>query len=62
MRALVEESGYSAGQVFGIIRMAVTGQRVSPPLFESMEIVGKQIVIGRMNQAISLLENLAVNS
>jgi glutamyl-tRNA synthetase len=56
MRALVEESGFSAGQVFGILRMAVTGQKVSPPLFESMEIVGKQKVIHRIERAISILE------
>ncbi len=35
-----EENGFSAGQVFGTLRVAVTGQRVSPPLFESMEIIG----------------------
>lgn len=56
MRALVEELGLSAGQVFGILRTAVTGQRVSPPLFESMEIIGKQEVIHRLKDAISLLD------
>ena len=56
MRAYVESSGYSAGQVFGIMRTAVTGQRVSPPLFESMEIVGREVVLDRMRQAISLLK------
>jgi glutamyl-tRNA synthetase len=58
MRALVEASGYSAGQVFGIMRMAITGQRVSPPLFESMEIVGREKVLGRMEKAIQLLKTL----
>ena len=56
MRALVEELGLSAGQVFGILRTAVTGQKVSPPLFESMEIIGKDEVINRLKKAISLLE------
>ncbi|GAP20965.1 glutamate--tRNA ligase [Leptolinea tardivitalis] len=56
MRALVEELGLSAGQVFGIVRTAVTGQRVSPPLFESMEIIGKTEVLKRMRLAISLLD------
>jgi hypothetical protein len=37
MRALVEQLGLSAGQAFGLLRVAVTGQKVSPPLFESME-------------------------
>ncbi len=55
MRALVEELGLSAGQVFGILRTAVTGQKVSPPLFESMEIIGKKVVIDRLKSAIDLL-------
>lgn len=55
MRDYVEKSGLSAGQVFGVIRVAVTGQRVSPPLFESMEIIGKDKVIERIKKAIDLL-------
>lgn len=58
LRALVEELGFSAGQVFGVLRVAVTGQKVSPPLFESMEIVGKDVVLGRIKSAISLLEKM----
>lgn len=57
MRAYVESSGYNAGQVFGILRVAVTGQKVSPPLFESMEIIGKQKVLERLEQAARLLES-----
>ena len=58
MRAMVEDSGYSAGQVFGILRVAITGQKVSPPLFESMAIVGKQKVLERIQAAIRILENM----
>lgn len=58
MRQMVEASGFSAGQVFGIMRMAITGQRVSPPLFESMEIVGRETVLARLQQAIQLLKSL----
>ena len=56
MRNLVEQLGLSAGQAFGILRSAVTGQKVSPPLFESMEIIGKQKVIERLHSAIQILE------
>jgi glutamyl-tRNA synthetase len=56
MRTYVESSGHNAGQVFGILRAAVTGQKVSPPLFESMEIIGKKIVLERLSNAIELLE------
>ena len=58
MRDYVEESGLKAGQVFGVLRAAVTGQKVSPPLFESMEIVGKDKVLERLKKAADILENL----
>jgi glutamyl-tRNA synthetase len=58
LRALVEQLGLSPNQVFGILRVAVTGQTVSPPLFESMEIVGKEKVLERIRQAIVMLEKL----
>lgn len=56
MREYVEQSGLSAGQVFGILRVAVTGQRISPPLFESMEIIGREKVLERIVKAIKLLK------
>jgi len=55
MRLLVEEMGLKAGQVFGILRGAVTGQSVSPPLFESMEIIGKEKVLERIRIAMDIL-------
>ena len=55
MRAYVEESGLSAGQVFGVLRVAVTGQRVSPPLFESMEIIGREKVLDRLKNSVEIL-------
>jgi glutamyl-tRNA synthetase len=58
MREYVERSGYSAGQVFGILRVAVTGQKVSPPLFESMEIIGRDKVLLRLQNAAAMLENM----
>jgi len=57
MRSLVEQLGLSPNQVFGSLRVAVTGQTVSPPLFESMEIVGKEKVLERVQKAIEILEN-----
>lgn len=55
MRELVERSGLKAGQVFGMMRIAITGQKVSPPLFESMEIIGREKVVARMQRAVALL-------
>lgn len=55
LREYVEKSGLSAGQIFGVLRVAVTGQKVSPPLFESMEIIGKEKVIERIKNALEML-------
>ncbi len=57
LRALADEMGLKAGQVFGVLRGAVTGQRISPPLFESMEIIGKELVLERVRAAIRILED-----
>lgn len=55
LRILVDEMGLKPGQVFGILRAAVTGQSVSPPLFESMEIIGIEKVLERIRKAIEIL-------
>lgn len=57
-REYVESSGYNAGQVFGILRVATTGQKVSPPLFESMEIIGREACLQRIKNAIEILERM----
>ncbi|MCA1899340.1 MAG: glutamate--tRNA ligase [Chloroflexi bacterium] len=58
LRAYVEESGLTANQVFGILRVAVTGQKVSPPLFESMEIIGRETCLRRIQNAIEILQRM----
>jgi glutamyl-tRNA synthetase len=58
MRAYVEESGFSANQVFGVLRVATTGQKVSPPLFESLEVIGREKVLMRVQKAIEILEKM----
>lgn len=59
LRDLAQELEISAGQLFSILRLAVTGQRVSPPLIESMQVIGKQVVLQRIAKAISMLEKQA---
>jgi glutamyl-tRNA synthetase len=59
LRQLADELGLSAGQLFGILRLAVTGQPVSPPLFESMEIVGREVVLERIDRAVERLRGRA---
>jgi glutamyl-tRNA synthetase len=58
LRQLVEDLGLKPNQVFGILRVAVTGQTVSPPLFESMEIIGREKVLERVKKAIEILEGM----
>lgn len=53
---LVEKLGLNNGQVFGALRVAVTGQRVSPPTFETMEVLGKEESLSRIGLALSLIE------
>jgi len=58
MRDLALKLKLTTQQLFGILRIAVTGQAVSPPLFESMEIIGKEAVLKRIHNAIELLLGL----
>ncbi|NIW45783.1 MAG: hypothetical protein GWN30_13845 [Gammaproteobacteria bacterium] len=47
------------GPVFGVLRIALTAQKVSPPLIESMDILGKDKSLERLSQAIDLLKEEA---
>jgi glutamyl-tRNA synthetase len=51
--ALVEGLGLKPRNAFGPVRVAVTGSTVSPPLFESMEILGRDRSLGRLGNALS---------
>lgn len=51
MRALADEVGVKAGDLFSLVRVAVTGRRVTPPLFESMEILGRERCLARIEAA-----------
>jgi glutamyl-tRNA synthetase len=52
--ALIEEMGLKPRIAFTALRIATTGSTISPPLFESMELLGKETVISRITSAISL--------
>ena len=56
MTKFAQESGYKNGQVFGSLRAAVTGQKISPPTFETMEILGKEESLRRIRLALQSLE------
>ncbi|HSE70761.1 MAG TPA: glutamate--tRNA ligase [Nocardioidaceae bacterium] len=50
-RALVEDLGLKPRHAFGPVRVAVTGRRISPPLFESLELLGRDRSLARLGSA-----------
>lgn len=54
-RALVEKSGWSASDLFMTARIALTGKTATPPLFETMVILGKKKTIKRLLDASKLI-------
>ena len=53
--ALVDGLGLKPRAAFGPVRVAVTGRRVSPPLFESIHLLGRERSLGRLNRALASL-------
>ncbi|MCZ2850796.1 glutamate--tRNA ligase [Modestobacter sp. VKM Ac-2978] len=49
--ALVEGLGRKPRQAFGPVRVAVSGRTVSPPLYESMELLGRELTLARLDAA-----------
>ena len=55
LRALAVELGLKPGQLFGALRVAVTGSTVAPPLFETMAVLGPERSEKRVARAIAKL-------
>ncbi len=55
LRSLQKELGFHPREVFQPIRVAVTGRMVSPPLFETLELLGKRRAIDRLRRAQKIL-------
>ena len=51
LREVAQELDRRAGDLFMLCRVAVTGKRVTPPLFETMEIVGREACLERLRAA-----------
>jgi glutamyl-tRNA synthetase len=62
LRQLAEEMGLKAGQLFGILRVAVTGKNVAPPLFGSLIAVGRERTLARVAKAEASLRDLSAIS
>jgi glutamyl-tRNA synthetase len=52
LRPLAEELGLKAGQLFGVLRVAVTGRTAAPPLFQTMAVLGRERCLKRIATAL----------
>ena len=57
LRGLADDLDVKVGQLLGTLRVATSGLKVSPPLFESLEILGRDRVLRDLNRAVEKLEN-----
>jgi glutamyl-tRNA synthetase len=57
--ALLDELGLKPKVAFAPVRVAVTGRRVSPPLFESIELLGRDRTLRRLAQALAVARSPA---
>ena len=55
LRPLAEELGLKTGQLFGALRVAVTGRTAAPPLFQTMAVLGKERCLRRIQAALDRL-------
>jgi glutamyl-tRNA synthetase len=57
LRAAAEELGVKTGQLFGTIRVAITGRTAAPPLFETMAVLGRERCVARLRHALTALDS-----
>jgi glutamyl-tRNA synthetase len=62
VRGLMEKEGKEPRQFLGFLREAISGQRVTPPLFESMEILGKETVVKRLEENLQFIHENSEDS
>ena len=58
LRDLASLLGLKVGNVFGFLRNALTAEKVTPPVFDIMTIIGRQVVLERIGNAIQILEGM----
>ena len=59
LRPLAEELGLKTGQLFGVLRVAVTGRTAAPPLFQTMAVLSKERCLKRIEAALNKLHRLS---
>ncbi len=58
LRAAAAELKIKTGQMFQPIRVAVCGRKAAPPLFETLEVLGRETCLRRIDRAIELIQPL----
>jgi glutamyl-tRNA synthetase len=58
LRPLAEELGLKAGQLFSVLRTAVTGEVATPPLFQTMVVLGRERCLKRLAAALPKLRQM----
>jgi len=56
LRPMAEQLGMKTGQLFGALRTATTGRTAAPPLFQTMEVIGKERCLKRIQEALKKLK------
>ncbi|MGA9047454.1 MAG: glutamate--tRNA ligase [Dehalococcoidia bacterium] len=57
IRPLVDELGMKAGPFFGVLRVAITGRTASPPLFQTMAVLGRAHCLERLKTALQKINS-----
>ena len=58
LRAAAGDLGLKAGQMFEPVRVAVCGRKTAPPLFGTLEVLGRDVSLARIEQAIGKLKTI----
>jgi glutamyl-tRNA synthetase len=58
LRAAAEGLGVKAGQMFEPIRVAVCGRKTAPPLFGTLEVLGRDTCLVRIRQAVEKIKSI----
>lgn len=57
LRGAAERLGWKTGDLFMAVRVALTGRAATPPLFETMEVLGKELCRRRLRRALEVLRS-----
>jgi glutamyl-tRNA synthetase len=57
-RPMADDLKLKTGVFFGLLRVAMTGKTATPPLFQTMEVLGKECCLRRLKAALTMISNL----